>query len=508
MDDHIARILKMLEEGKISAADAEKLLAALRPATPQAPPPPPPGASKTANAGSTGSTGTAGPRPAEKREEAREDSDAQRESSHAKSFEFSWSQKRAFPFDLSGLGRQISDAVRKIDPEKLMREARTGVAKGGKKWQDRMREWSRFVSGEEGPPENTLGQPTARATENLTFTVTPDADIHVENSYGNVEVAGSDAGTAVSVEIEKEAWAATDEEAQARLRDLTVEALTQQTPTLGASRLEVRVHAPEEWRDGWANLRLTVPEGVSLKLQTVYGAMRVSNTAGQVEAHTISGAITLENLRGEVRAEGISGEVQASHIGGPAHLASKSGDLRADHLSQGGEVTSVSGDVRLNSVDGAKLDARSVSGDVTVEDFGAVIAGDVTLESVSGDVSLNRAHTGSVRLKTISGDAAMEQLEVTTLQGETVSGDIRARLSAAFSGTLTANTVSGDVALRLPEASSFRFTLGTQSGELACRLPASDAVRTDTLHTGTVGAGAGTVTVQTRSGDVTVDKAE
>src|SRR5579872_2911281 len=98
MDEHITHILKMLEEGKITAADAEKLLSALR----TAPQPPP---SSGGNASSS--------RPGEARNESRSDSSAS-ESSSAKSFEFSWSQKRSFPFDLSGLGKQISDAVKKI----------------------------------------------------------------------------------------------------------------------------------------------------------------------------------------------------------------------------------------------------------------------------------------------------------------------------------------------------------------------------------------------------------
>jgi DUF4097 and DUF4098 domain-containing protein YvlB len=492
MDEHIARILKMLEEGKINAADAEKLLAALRP-TPQSPPPP------------GGPPPPPGQRAGETRGEAKGESGAS-ESSSAKSFEFSWSQKRSFPFDLSGLGKQISDAVRKIDPEKFVREARSGMAKGGKRWQDRMREWSKFMSGEEGQPENTLGLPVARATENLVFTVAPDASVQVENSYGAIYVLGG--SEAVTIEIEKQAWATTEEEANTRLGELKVEALTQQTPTLGASRLEVRVSAPEVWRDGWANLRLNVPDGVSLKVETIFGEIRVENTAGQVDVHTISGTATLEDLRGEVRAEGISGDMRAARIGGPLRLVGKSGDLCAEHLADGGEVIGVSGMVRVRGVEGARIEAKSVSGDVVIEEAGKQKAIDVIAEAVSGDVSLNDTRGLVVKLKTISGDVRADGLEATTVQSETVSGDVRINFAAPFTGTLTTNTVSGDVTIRLPETSSFRYTLGTLSGELHCHLSAQQTGRTDTLHSGTVGGGDGTVTIHTRSGDVTIDKTE
>ena len=98
-----------------------------------------------------------------------------------------------------------------------------------------------------------MGYPTSRATEDLIFQVTPDASLRVENNYGSLNIVGG--ADAVSIEIEKEAWAPTEEESQAALREIKVEALTHQMPT-GATRMDVRVTAPEEWRDGFVNLRL------------------------------------------------------------------------------------------------------------------------------------------------------------------------------------------------------------------------------------------------------------
>lgn len=496
MEDHVSQILKMLAEGKITAEQAEKLLSALNTAAagppPTPPPPPPPGA-----------------RPEAMRSESTVDSSRASDSSEggsAKQFDFSWGHKRPFPFDLSGLGKQISDAVKRIDPERLMREARVGVSKGGKRWQERMREWSRFMAGEGGPPENTLGQPAARATEDLLFTVAPDATVQIDNSYGAIFVEGG--SEAVAIEIEKEAWAVTEEEARARLKELRVEALTQQSPSVGASRLEIRVHAPEDWRDGWANLRIKVPTGVAVKAETVFGEVRVERVGGYVEAHTISGAITLEDLQGEARGEAISGDIRAARIGGPFHAASKSGDLDVEDLTQGGEVTAVSGTVLAKRVEGPRIEAKSVSGDVHLEDAGQVSPLDVTVESVSGDVMLSRARGKLVRLKTISGDINANGLQAGVVQAETVSGDMDAGLLGRFDGTLTTNTVSGDVSLRVSQSSSFRFTLGTQSGDLDCHLTAHDTSKTDTLMTGAIGGGDGTVTIHTRSGDVSLKEAD
>jgi len=470
MEEHVSRVLKMLEEGKISASDAEKLIAALR---------------------ADGRAG--GTRAGENKAEAPPPPD---EGGSAKSFEFRWSQRRAFPFDLSGLGRQISEAVRKIDPERIFREARKG-----RRWQARFKGW---FGDEEERPENTLGEPTARATEDLVFDLAADSTIQVENNWGSIVVLGGNTG--VSIEIEKEAWAPTEEEASARLREMKVDAAVH-TPSSGPARLEVRVTAPEDWRDGITNLRLRVPEAALVRLATVFGDIRVENTTGKAEIHAVSGAVTLENLRGEARAESISGDMRAVHVGGALHLTTKSGDLSAEDLSRGGTVVGVSGDVRVRNVEGGRLEAKSVSGDVTVENVGRQVPIDIAVESVSGDVKLTQAR-GNIALKAVSGDVIAEHLEAITLQSQTVSGDVRIALDADFVGTLTTNTVSGDVRINLPQTSNFRFTLTTQSGDLHCDHTAHDISHTETLWTGTVGTGAGTVTVQTLSGDVHLGRPE
>src|SRR5687768_13826738 len=110
MEDHVTRVLKMLEEGKIGAEDAEKLISAIRKeqtVPPPPPPPPPPGASWSAQ--------QTPPR------QDRTDEEAKPDAGSAKSFEFSWSKKSGLPFDLSGLGKSISDALKKLDPDKIVK---------------------------------------------------------------------------------------------------------------------------------------------------------------------------------------------------------------------------------------------------------------------------------------------------------------------------------------------------------------------------------------------------
>src|SRR5258706_8597777 len=274
MDDHVSRILKMLEEGKISATEAQTLIAALQTEARN---------SAAGSSGSSGSTRTDG---------SSQTSYAQPEPGKAKSFEFQWSQKRAFPnIDLSGLGKQISDAVKKIDPERIVREARAGVARGGKRFSAGFKGFNWFTDFEDGRPENTMNYPVARGGESLDFDLAPGSTIDVENNWGSIAVFGG--RDKVTLEYDKEAWASTEPEAQAMLEQIKVEAGLHAGEA--GSRLEIHDHAPEGWHQRAANLRLHIPNSMVLKLASIFGEVRVENMAAAVEVHAISGIISLDN---------------------------------------------------------------------------------------------------------------------------------------------------------------------------------------------------------------------
>src|SRR4029077_13623003 len=110
-------------------------------------------------------------------------------------------------------------------------------------------------------------------------------------------------------------------------------------------------------------------------------------------------------------------------ISGEITIASKSGDLHAEHLSHGATVTGISGDIQVMQVEGGRLEAKSVSGDVLVQKAGREQPVDITIESVSGDLKVEDAH-GNITLKTVSGHVSGFGLDALTLQAQSVSGDV------------------------------------------------------------------------------------
>jgi DUF4097 and DUF4098 domain-containing protein YvlB len=148
-----------------------------------------------------------------------------------------------------------------------------------------------------------------------------------------------------------------------------------------------------------------------------------------------------------------------------------------------------------------------VSGDVVGEDVGAEAPLDIAIETVSGDSRLIRAH-GNIAIKTVSGDARAEHVDIAALSAQAVAGDLDIGVVSQFVGAIQADTVSGDIRLALPSAGSFRYTLVTRSGDLSCDHPAADALRSDTVLSGTVGTGAGSVNAKTLSGDIALTHSE
>lgn len=469
MDENVMRVLQLLQDGKVSAQEAEALIAALR------------GESRSA----------ASPEP-EKKEEKEE-----------KSFSFKFEKIKARKIDLDDLGERISKAVSRIEPEKIVKRVQSQIrtaTRTGAHWgatvTARVRTWT---EGDDVRPTNETHQPEHSYTHEQEFHLDSDASVFVENPLGDVKITGISEGPG-SLIVKKTAWGMREEEAKANADKITVD-------THGTdSRLDVKASAPDYFREGAVDLELRVPKQVNVRVSTHFGNVEIAQVAGRSEATTTSGGLKLLDLSGDARAETASGDLTLERIEGTATVATQSGDISATDIKRGLSANTASGDVTASNVEGGRIETKSVSGDVKVEHVGKLAPLDIVVESVSGDSTLADA-TGNIALKAVSGDIKGTELTATRLQTQTVSGDIHAALREPFSGTLQVNTVSGDVVLALPEGSNVRVSLSTTSGELRCEHDAQNVTATDTLWNGQLGTGAGTLNVQSISGDTHIRRA-
>ena len=165
-----------------------------------------------------------------------------------------------------------------------------------------------------------------------------------------------------------------------------------------APRVEVRV---SEERDADLSSRrcgsqetveLTVPRGATVEVESQSGRVEVADVA-EARVKVFSGDVEVRRVARAVQVSCMSGDVSVSDSAGPVRVDTVSGDVEARNLR-----TTSAGD---------NLQAKSVSGDVTIE---GVAHGNVTGSATSGNLLYTGAlaRGGSYDFRTISGDVTME----------------------------------------------------------------------------------------------------
>ncbi|GAA2131826.1 DUF4097 family beta strand repeat-containing protein [Kitasatospora kazusensis] len=234
---------------------------------------------------------------------------------------------------------------------------------------------------------------------------------------------------------------------------------------LNWGRLSETVKSVQSVKSFFASLRqkrravvsLAVPAGSEVMVGTLSADVTVSGVSGKVGVHGASGGTTLVGLSGRTDANTVSGNVDAQSV---------SGELRVNSIS--GHLTVVAGTAD-------KVQAKSVSGAVTL-DLDVETAAEISVSTVSGPVGVRLPSLADTKVEagTTSGDISSTFDELTvggTWGAKKLSGQL-----GSGSGRLQVTTVSGAVTVqRRPDPEDDRPNFVKE-------LPAApaDSVPTDT----------------------------
>lgn len=168
--------------------------------------------------------------------------------------------------------------------------------------------------------------------------------------------------------------------------------------------------------------------------------------APEVRARLASGNLVLRTAVGEVDVSSASGGVEAGIVERRLTARLASGDL--DATAAGSlDVVSASGDIRLDKVLGS-AQVKTASGDVIL----GTVAGDLSVRTASGEVAVSRLEGGRLDAKTVSGDVRVGvpagRRYAVSLQS--LSGEVRTEFpvsgeSAGAPARLQVATISGDI---------------------------------------------------------------
>lgn len=167
-----------------------------------------------------------------------------------------------------------------------------------------------------------------------------------------------------------------------------------------------------------------------LILKTTSGELSAGGlAAGTAEVRSTSGDVTIHSvgLRGDLAVETVSGEIGLEGVS-----------------AQAASIQSTSGEAKLRNVSTTgRMSVRTASGDVRLTDVAA--SAPMEVQTVSGEVKLERSDAQTLWIKTTSGDVSGTLLTGKRFVTQTTSGDVRVPDSSPQGGTCEITTVSGDI---------------------------------------------------------------
>ncbi|MFG2817969.1 DUF4097 domain-containing protein [Kitasatospora sp. NPDC048365] len=166
-----------------------------------------------------------------------------------------------------------------------------------------------------------------------------------------------------------------------------------------------------------------------------------------VKIGTISADATVSGITGEVSVQGASGGTTLVGLSGPTQVNTVSGDVDAEDLAGELRVNTVSGALTLVAGLAEKIQAKSVSGRITL-DVEATTPTDISVGTVSGAVGIRLPSLADAK---VEAGTTTGQLSSTFEELTLVSSWGAKRLSGQLgngAGRLQATTVTGPVTIQ------------------------------------------------------------
>jgi DUF4097 and DUF4098 domain-containing protein YvlB len=234
----------------------------------------------------------------------------------------------------------------------------------------------------------------------------------------------------------------------------------------------------------------------TLRIETKYPRPSIKNLNVSVEYK-----VTIPSMAA-VKARSVSGDVRLENIGGKADAETKSGDVKIAGAKNGANAETVSGNVKVTDVENGaycktasgNVDAKNVSGNADLN----CVSGDVTAENIRGDVEADTV-SGNVKLLDISG--------ADVVKGKTMSGNTIYSGEISSSGRYDLEAHSGSVEMTIPSDSAFDLSAYTFSGNIKTefKVMVSGTVSKKKIS-GSVNGGGADVNLKTFSGSIYLKK--
>lgn len=393
MKEEVKRILKLVQEGKLSAEDAAELIEAFEggreepAAEPQAPPPPP-------------------PPPSGEKSEIKD-------------------PFRSVIDTIEKLGKEAANSVNWQEVAKQARQSAQRAADTIRGGLDTVKKSGGF---------GFLGSHESREVI-LPLNIPDGKLLRIENPCGDVVIAGGKDHGQVSADAKF--WGV-GEEARAKADAYTL--------VIEESDSAVVIRQPDV-TGAAVDLKIDLKAATAIEIRCESGDIQVRHTGAGCRIQSKSGDIQLEGLDGQIEITTHSGDVTiedstASNL----VVENKAGDLTLRRVNGSANLRTTSGDVDLRDCDMKSLAIDGVSGDIDV-DLRSPITGAVSLRTVSGDAHLAIPDGSDCRvaLKSLRGHVACA---IPLVDEARTDGQISGKLGEG-KGSLDVSAVTGDITVEM-----------------------------------------------------------
>jgi DUF4097 and DUF4098 domain-containing protein YvlB len=279
------------------------------------------------------------------------------------------------------------------------------------------------------------------------------------------------------------------------------------------SRVEVLVDEDKEQElqagdcGSTGRLELMLPRGATLDLQVQDGHIEVADVAG-VRIKSLSGDVNVRRVSQSIEISCMSGDISLSDSSGGARLSTMSGSVEARNvrtLAAGDdfEAKSASGDVTLEDIGHAQVNGSTISGNVLYE--GKLARGGIyDFRTTSGDVMLELPADSSFRLHAkvvVSGDIVTDFPVKTATSVSTSTPSASASASPSASPSASASPTGAPTA-PVPTPPPAEAPAPPQDWKGKHKPPRPPKVPLETRLDGIVGTGDAVVTLTSFSGSL------
>ncbi len=397
MKDEVKRIMKLVQEGKLSPDDAAELIEAFSEA-----PDEPKGTVESPSEGEAGST-----------ESVSEDPIGR------------------FISSIEKIGKDVAKNVNWND---IAGQVRQNVNKGVEAIKHAADEAKKG-----GGFSVFFGASQTKRVE-LPLHVPEGKTLRIEARSGDVSVQG---GAELGSLIVDATFRSYDTEEAKKMADVY-------TPVLEESEHQVVFRQPEG-QNMTTDLTVYVPTGVPVEVKLASGDVKIAGTQASVRVDGSSGDLSISEATGSIQLAQGSGDVKVKRCEASIlAVETKSGDIRLEDVSGVIELKTSSGDVAVESGRPKTLSVEAASGDVSV-DIATPVEGAVNITTVTGDVSVSIMDGSDCRvtLSTLRGSVSKSiELEDEVVEAQKIVG----RLGQG-NGTLDVSVVTGNVSLGLRDSS-------------------------------------------------------